>query len=310
MVEGCDIASKQNAEPQVNLLAAASHVYGTAKRLMAFQLIITVPAALVSSILMSWKPDLKIWLTCFSISVTLLDALWLSRALNQLKREGALIQQMFDCALFELPWRPLRCGRKVDSEDILDSSRRHNANAGDRAQIYNWYPSVAGEIPLPLARLICQRASFWWDLNQRARVRFWLTVILVALSVTVFGIALIRGDTVQQMILTVYAPLAPAVIWLLREILAQSDAIKAGQRGLEAVESLWNQSLLNPHGDPEDFQQCLLIQDALFDARSRNPLIFDWVYRILRQTKEDQMMHKANELVREAKTQLSAGLAG
>lgn len=305
MVTRCSIPSEQNAEPQVNLLAAASHVYGTAKRLMAFQLLITVAAALVSSILMAWKPELKIWLTCFSVSVALLDTLLLSRLLTQLKRKGALIQQMFDCTLFDLPWRPLRCGRKVDSEDILEAARGHLAKAGNKTSLLNWYPPVVGEIPLPWARLICQRASFWWDLNQRGKVRAWLIVILVTLSLLVFGIAIVRGDTVQQMILTVYVPLAPAVLWLFREILAQSDAIKSAQRGLEATEVLWNQSLLCPPGDPDTLQQSLLVQDALFDARSRSPLIFNWVYRLFRTTKEDQMNHKAAELVREAHCRLN-----
>lgn len=255
---------------------------------------------------MAWTPDLKIWLTCFSVSVALIDTLLLSRLLSQLKRKGACIQQMFDCTLFDLPWRPLRCGRKVDTENILEASRSYLAKAGNMNQLRNWYPPVASEIPLPWARLICQRASFWWDLNQRSRVRAWLIVILVMLSLSIIGIALIRGDTVQQMILTVYVPLAPAIIWLLREILAQSDAIKTDERGLEAVETLWGQALLRSPAAPETFQQSLLIQDALFDGRSRNPLIFNWVYQILRPKKEDQMMHKAAELVQEAKTKLSS----
>jgi len=305
MVTGCSIPSAQNAEPQVNLLAASSHVYGTAKRLMALQLFITVPTALLTSILMAWKPELKIWLTFFSVSVALLDTLLLSRLLNQLKRKGAVIQQMLDGALFDFPWRSLRCGRKVDSEYILDIGRRHLAKAGNKGSLLNWYPPVVGEIPLPWARLICQRASFWWDLNQRGKVRAWLIAILVILSISIFGIALARRNSVQEMILTVYVPLAPAILWLLREILSQSDAIKAAQRGVEATEALWNQSLTRPPNDPETFQQSLLIQDALFDARSRSPLIFNWVYHLLRSTKEDQMNHKAVELVQEAQGRLN-----
>ena len=108
------------------------------------------------------------------------------------------------------------------------------------------------------------------------------------------------------MILTVYVPLAPAILWLLREVLSQSDAINAAQRGLEATEAVWNQSLVRPPSDPETFQQSLLIQDALFDARSRSPLIFNWVYHLLRTAKEDQMNHKAVELVQEAQLRLNS----
>jgi hypothetical protein len=42
------------------------------------------------------------------------------------------------------------------------------------------------------------------------------------------------------------------------------------------------------------------VQDALFDNRSRSPLVFDWVYHLLRKRKQQQMEFKAEELVKEA----------
>ena len=300
MVTGCNIAAKQNAEEQINLLAAASHIYGRAKLLMAVQFTLTVPAALASALLMAWQPTWKVWLTFFSITVTLLDALCLTRAVARLKKRGAVIQQMFDCAVFELPWRPLRCGSRVDSEDILTDAQDHLRAAKTRSGLPDWYPPEVKALPLPFARLICQRASLWWDLRQRDRVRGALTAILTVLAIAIFLIALARGDTVQQMILTVYVPLAPAVLWILREILAQRDAIQADERGLATVEALWKQAL-EKRLDPADaLNQSLLVQDALFDNRSRSPLVFDWVYRVLRQRKEQQMKFKAEELVQAA----------
>lgn len=304
VVNGCDIPTRQNGEQQVNLLAAASRIYGCAKRLMAVQFTLTVPAALASALVMAWQPTWKVWLTFFSVTVTLLDALCFTRAIARMKKRGAIVQQMFDCAVFELPWRPLRCGQRVDSEDILAEAQDHLRNRDARGKLLDWYPVTVKGLPLPLARLICQRASLWWDLRQRDRVRGALTATLSILAISIFLIALLRGDTVQQMILTVYVPLAPAVLWILREILAQRDAIHADERGLAAVESLWKQAMENRLNDVEAFNQSVLVQDALFDARSRSPLVFNWVYNLLRKRKQEQMEFKAVELVNEALARL------
>ena len=121
---GNNIPASQNAEPQINVLAAASHIYGRAKSLMAVQFALTVPAALVSSLIMAWQPGWKVWLTSFSVTVALLDTLWLSRAQISLKKRGANLQQMLDCALFELQWKLLRCGVRIDVTEILVDVRK------------------------------------------------------------------------------------------------------------------------------------------------------------------------------------------
>src|SRR5437588_8707096 len=118
-----DIPESQNSDHNLRLLAAASSVYSRAKLLMAIQFILTVTAALASSIIMAFQPTTKIWLTFFCISVALTDALFLNRMQGQLKKRGATIQQMFDCGLFGLPWPQLRCGSPIDSEDILTEAK-------------------------------------------------------------------------------------------------------------------------------------------------------------------------------------------
>ena len=304
MVEGCHIPSRQNEDPQIDILAAGSHVYAQAKQLMGIQFALTVPAALVSSLLMAWQPDWKIWLTSFSVTVALMDALWLNRAQIGLKKRGATLQQMFDCALFELPWRSLRCGAPIDSTDVFSHAKQQHAKPDAKKGLIDWYPSSVGSLPLPLARIVCQWVSLWWDLRQRARVRGALTLILCVLAAIVFFIALAQGDTVEQMILTVYVPLAPAVVWVIREMLAQRDAIQADERGLAHVEAVWKKALNRELGDSELLAESLLLQDALFDARSRSPMVFNWVYKLLRRRHQEQMAHKAAALVSEARARL------
>jgi len=303
----CDIPEKQNREASINLLAAAGQTYGRAKELMAIQFILTVPLSLVSSLIMAFQPTTKLWLTFVSVTVALTDTLFLSRLQTRLRKRGATIQQMFDCDLFTLPWRDLRCGPPVDSEDILVAAKQRLRNPKLRAGLTDWYPTAIKAIPLPLARLICQRASLWWDLRQRDRVRGALTLLLSTLAAAIFFIALLEGNTVEQMILTVYVPLAPAVLWIIREMNAQRDAIQSDEKGLRYVESLWNQALAKKMSETELFGGSILAQDALFDARSRSPMVFSWVYRLLRGSQQEQMEHKAAEMVRHAQQQLGLG---
>ena len=53
VTQTCDIPERQNSGHNINLLAAASSVYSRAKSLMAIQFVLTVPAALASSIIMA-----------------------------------------------------------------------------------------------------------------------------------------------------------------------------------------------------------------------------------------------------------------
>jgi hypothetical protein len=131
-------------------------------------------------------------------------------------------------------------------------------------------------------------------------VRGALTLLLSLLAVAILLIALLRGNTVEQMILTVYVPLAPAVLWIIREILAQRESVQACEKGLTHVEGLWNQALSKKLTEEELLQESILVQDALFDARSGSPMIFNWVYRLLRSGQQEQMEHKAAEMVQDA----------
>ena len=140
VTQTCDIPDRQNSDYNINLLAAASSVYSRAKSLMALQFVLTVPAALASSIIMAVQPTTKVWLTFFSVTVALADALFLDGMQTRLRKRGATIQQMFDCGLFALPWRQFRCGPPVDSKDILAEAKPSLRKPKVRSGLVDWYP--------------------------------------------------------------------------------------------------------------------------------------------------------------------------
>src|SRR5437867_298394 len=105
------------------------------------------------------------------------------------------------------------------------------------------YPPAVEKVPLPLARLICQRTNCWWDSSLRKKYANALVGILILVVVAVFVIALAQGQSVGQMILTVYAPVAPAILWTVREARRQHEAAEALDKMRGHVERVWAAAL-------------------------------------------------------------------
>lgn len=299
MPQSCDIDKRQNLERYLDLLAAGSFFYRRAKCYLGLQFVLTVPAAVVLAIIILYVPEAKGWTTFYALSIALLDTLVLDRVQSHYKRLGARTQELFDSELLGLEWNMLRAGTKPDSEDLLQAAAKFKKRLGmDRLR--DWYPPAVCELPLPLARLVCQRANTWWDATLRKKYAIALIAILVLSIALVFMVSLVAGHTVEGMVLSVYAPIAPGVLWSFREIGRQHKAADALDKLRTNVEQLWSVSLSGnldrAHLDIKSRQ----IQDSIFDGRVGNPLIFDWINRLVRPAQQVSMNAKAGELIAEA----------
>ncbi|MBC8461192.1 MAG: hypothetical protein H8D67_24675, partial [Deltaproteobacteria bacterium] len=68
----------------------------------------------------------------------------------------------------------------------------------------------------------------------------------------------------------------------------------------ENTEYLWEQAI-NKKITPEKLTiKSRALQDEIYNHRCTNPLIFDWIYRRLRNANEEQMNKAADVLVNEA----------
>lgn len=300
MSTGCDISQRQNAEPHLGRLAAFSLFYQRAKIVAAIQFILTIPTAVVTAGIIAIDPETKIWTTFFALTIALVDALILDRIQTHFKKLAARTQEQFDCELLGLEWKTLRVGEKPEIGDVLHAASRFKKKNPDMGNLNDWYPPAVDKLPLRLARLICQRTNCWWDSSLRKKYANALLGILIMVVVAVFIIALAQGQSVQQMILTVYAPVAPAILWTVREFRRQHDAAGALDKLRVHVERVWAQALKGRPSRTELDAAAREIQDSIFDGRTKNPLIFDWINNLVRPRHQISMNAKADEMIAEA----------
>lgn len=301
IAEPCNIPERQNSENALKLISAWSHLYGHAKVVAGWQFILSVPAALTMSLLALRWPELKTVTTPLSLIFGWTDILLLDRIQNNRKKLGAQTQELFDCDVLGLEWNEVRCSPKPESEVINEAAEDYR-RTGDTSGHPNWYPVEVGRLPLPLARLICQRAAVWWDMSQRRRYANWLVGIVGVLIVGVVGVSFTANHLVRDMVLSVYVPIAPAVVWAFREYRRQREAVASLERLKAKIENFFTDTIAGRRDLPALQYFSRSIQDMIFDGRSKNPLLFNTIYRLWRKKNELRMNEKAEEMVKEALT--------
>lgn len=299
MISKCNISQKQNSDVAIKYIAASSHFYGHAKTIAGFQLLLSVPAALAMSLIAMRWPELKIVTTPLSLLFGWIDILILDSIQAFRKNIGAKTQELFDCEVFELPWNSVRCSPKPESE-ILNEAAEKQMRTANVTKYKNWYPVEVERLPLPLARLICQRASVWWDMSQRREYGHWLVAIVGVLVLGVIGTSFTADHRVRDMILSVYLPIAPAIVWAYRECKRQVQAADGLQKLKGSIEAFYNEAIEGKHDSESITAFSRSIQDMIYDGRSRNPLLFNAIYNCLRSKHEVRMNEKAKEMVDDA----------
>ena len=298
------IPTTQNSELQLRRLAAQRHVYATAKKLFAWHAILGVGVAVVGAMWVLFDQSAKSYVAAWGITVSLFDVIVLTKWQKRLRNNAARIQEAFDCDVLELPWNALKAGRPTDPEFIKEQSDKYKKREHDMPTLKDWYSPAVGELPLHVARLVCQRSNCWWDSKQRRRYALWIAILATSLFLLVLGLSMKGGITIESFVLRVVAPLSPALLLGIRQSVEHIEAASRLDKLKEHSENLWNQALA---GKPEASVtvESRNLQDEILENRRKSPLVFDWIFKRLRRDYEIQMNHAANEMVAEAKSKLS-----
>jgi hypothetical protein len=283
----------------LRFLYAQRRLYSRAKGVLTVQTFLSVPFAIMWAFLVFKIPAAKVYAAAWGVAVSLLDLAVFTPWQKSLKRAGAGTQENFDCAVLGLPWNVIKAGARPSVEEISAWSRGFVLADADREKLRDWYPAAVGELPLIVARVICQRANCWWDAELRRRYARWSLGVVGLVFVLVFIAGLAGHFSVETWFLGGVAPFAPVVLLGMRQFAEQREAADRLDGLRRHAERIWNDAM----GGADSRQLSLdsrSLQDELYGHRSRNPLVFDWIYRLMRSEHEEGMNVSAAELIAEA----------
>ena len=121
------------------------------------------------------------------------------------------------------------------------------------------------------------------------------------------GLGFVGGFTIEKLFLAILLPLSPALILGVRQFAEQTEAANRLDKLKDHAESLWSDSC-NGAARARLTSRSRALQDEIFENRKRSPLVFDWIFRRLRNDYNAQVNHGAEELGAEAKRR--PGIAG
>jgi hypothetical protein len=293
------IATRQD-EPEVLELQWARRVlYGRVKWFQGLLVSVTILMPVLSAITAEYWPAKKPWIALAALMIGCLDAAFLDRWIKKRMKEGARLQEEFDCYAFRLPWNKFLAGAKVDHEDVARLTRTC-VNADVRASFRDWYAPSVAEIPLHAGRIACQRSNLWFDLRLRSGYIAFIYWSLIILVVVALSVATWQDRQFSSVILSGAVPLTPFVLWALRERNRQSDAVTLVERLKAQAEKLWEE-MLDGAAEESLAELSRELQDAIFSHRASSPLIFDWIYTFSRKGLESEMIQGADYWVNKFK---------
>lgn len=295
-----EIDKMQVEQRMLNLLRARTLIYRRAKSIQAWGLAISlgfpIAGLIGSALLLSSKPFIAFAALLFSF----LEVLAIDRWQRTQLKNAAKLQEDFDCTVLKMEWNAFLVGRRIDPEDVFADACKKLSDK-DEQRLVNWYPLAVRELPLHLARLVCQRTNLWYDSALRRRYRSILLAGCVLLIAGVGVVSLAIDLNMTTFVLSTLAPMTPVMIWALRESNRQAATCEQLDRLNEEVQRLWDRSRRGAT-ECEISARSRELQDAIFNHRATSPLIFDWVYNLLRKEMEERMNAGAEHWVNELRT--------
>ncbi|MDQ5823420.1 MAG: S-4TM family putative pore-forming effector [Chloroflexota bacterium] len=291
------IPQEQNEPRQLDLLAAQRELYREAKAYQAWQIFLSVPGVILFSVLVAFSPQLQAFAALYGVVVAVSQLIFFTPRQKALQEQAAKVQEQLDCKLLDLPWRQYKVGNYPDPETIVEYAQKHRRDHPDMDDVRDWYPIGVGQIAQPLATIICQRSNLRWDARLRLRYANWMLVVLFGLCLVVLLLGLIGGLTIEKFVLAMVVPLLPALLLAIRQYKEYSESAAKVERLKDQVDSLWQLARDGNLPDNEIKARCRELQDGLYEHRHSSPLVFEWVYKRLKQEQEDQMRAGADALI-------------
>ncbi|MGC9992762.1 MAG: S-4TM family putative pore-forming effector [Candidatus Cybelea sp.] len=194
------------------------------------------------------------------------------------RHAGAQLADCFDRYLFsEVPNLHLPF---PDSLDAVDSGRQ--VGLGDSVdRLSNWYDRRLGAFPREIAHLAALRINAFWDASLRGSYIVCMCAIASVVAIAALFLFSRNAMTTERLVINVFIPFSPAILWFVRELVEQVDA-RARKRDLEqCIDVLWDAT--NGIGANRSIAaEVDYLQTLLFAYRRTDGSVPSWFYRAAR----------------------------
>ena len=308
-----DIPLRQNTPAILDCQVAAKVLYRRAERLFHLQFVVGVVVPVLIAITNLLLPRLPLtanlsrtsiaaWGALYGLVIMLLDELVFDDWQQRWKRCAATAQEMFDTALFELPWRTAKVGSPLEFSDVHTWAKKWRRTDPSLSEARDWYAPIVGCAPLHLARVLCQRTNLWWDSKLRRHYGLILGAFATLLAIFTLTVVKYLGLDVDGFLLAV-STLAPAFRWAIRERKRQLAAATTLDRLCTRARDLHDEIIADSVHPVDALRQSRELQDDIFDHRRSVPIGISWLYGILRSNFEVGMRVDAERSVHEFRKQ-------
>jgi hypothetical protein len=292
------IATRQNDPQHLRHFVASRVWYRRAKWDGALQATLATMVPLLSAYVLAMFGDTaKPWTTALAITISLLEVLALEPAQKRCRTHGANEQELYDCAVLQLPWPAGLAGSEPTSTETIEATARQVAKDPNFSKYRDWYVNV-DMLPQQLGVLVCQRCNTWWDTKARKHWTLLLRIGVLVVFLVVIGTGIRRSYKVSDLILSVYAPLSPLILWFVKEEQKHRDAASLSERGSRLVTAAWNSAVAKDTCDPDE-TSLRDVQDAIYERRKNSPLVPTWLHRIQRKRFQSLMNQIVQVMVQE-----------
>lgn len=293
------IPQLQNEKKELERLAAAHQLYSKAKSWLFWQLMLVIVAAVCLAFLLADYPGVQAWASIVVVFIMFLDSFVLEPRQRDFARQAVKMQEAFDCEVLGLRWPYIKMNGLPDPEEVHAYSLKYQGMDPGFASLRNRYVASVGQVPIAVARIICQRANIWWDSELCSRYDRYIFGFVALLWFVVLVVSCTMGTTIEAVLFAALAPILPASQWGIREYLKQQEAVENLRRLLRVSATLFEQTCKKMLSDDQLTQSARALQSEIYDHRQTAPLVFDWVYTLIRKEMEGRMIQIGDLLVKE-----------
>lgn len=295
------ISQKQNEDVHIRQLKAQRMLYDEVRKIKLIRLVGTVilNAIWVYFATTNWHSEFLV----VAGSGVLLAFEYLTESLWQEKmhKKAALVQELFDTEVLELPWNedhPL-IGNKPLADEVARWAASYNEKRYRKAPLPDWYSKKVDAVPLPYARLCCQKSNIDWDVGLRKRYISGYVILLLSI-VAVFGIAIsFWGLAEINKLWIFFAAILPVLRIGWEESKGNFKAIENLKTMKNRIDAKWLEILQDEASEAEITASARVWQDEIFRHRLLGPVLPRYLYNRKRPKDEEEMNRGSSALAEE-----------